>query len=81
MNYITDIQNIYYQFLAHFPLQYQPIVSIVLALLIIYSVFRIIQKDFIFIIALVVLAPGSIAIFKSIWVGLLALLKFLFGMK
>jgi hypothetical protein len=81
MNYITDIQNIYSNFLAYFPVQYQPVVSVVLAVLIIYSVFRIVRKDFIFIIALVVLVPGSVPILKSIWAGLLVVVKFLFGMK
>ncbi len=81
MNYITDIENIYYHFLAYFPAAYQPIVSTILALIIIYAVVRIIAKDFIWIIALVVLVPGSVPILQSIWTGLLVVLKFLFGMK
>jgi hypothetical protein len=81
MNYITDIQNIYYSFLAHFPAQYQPIVSIALAIIIVYAIFRIVAKDFVWIIALVVLVPGSLPILKSVWAGVLMVLKFLFGMK
>ena len=81
MSYITDIQNIYYKFLAYFPPNYQPIVSTILALIIIYSVVRIIAKDFIWIVALVALVPGSVPILQSIWTGLFAVIKFLFGMK
>ena len=81
MNYITDIQNLYSKFLAYFPPHYQPIVSAILAMIIIYSVIRIIAKDFIWIVALVALVPGSVPILESIWVGLFAVIKFLFGMK
>ena len=73
------IQALYVQFLNNFPLQYQPLVSIVLAILIIYSVFRIIKRDFIFIIALAILFPASIPVMKSIWFGIIATLNYLFG--
>jgi len=78
---MTQIENIYTQFLNYFPPQIQPIVSIILVILIIYSVWRIIQKDFIFIIALIVLVPGSIPIFQSVWQGLVAFLQFVFNYK
>ena len=76
--YLGNIQNLYLQFLAYFPVQFQPIVAIVTALLIIYTIIRIIRKDFIFIIALIILFPTSVPVLKSIWWGVVAFLQFLF---
>jgi len=76
---LDKIQGLYLQFLQNFPIQFQPIVSIVMAVLIIYTVFRIIKKDFIFIILLVILVPTSVPVLKSIWLGLVAFIKFLFS--
>ena len=76
---LSAIENWYLQFINNFPPHVQPIVSIFLALLIIYSTFRVVQKDFIFIIALIVLVPGSRPILLSIWNGLVEFIKFLFS--
>ena len=48
--------------------------------LIIYAVFRIVKRDFIFIIALVILVPSSIPVLKSIWSGLAVVIKYLFNL-
>lgn len=72
------IQDIYLQFLANFPIQYQPMVSVVVGLVIVYVVYRIIKRDFIFILALVFLVPTSIPVLESIWGGFVNLLKYLF---
>ena len=74
---LVAIENLYIQFLGYFPPVVQPIVSLVLAALIVYSVFRVVRKDFVFIIALIVLVPGSVPILESIWTGILMFLKFL----
>lgn len=73
------IQDIYSQFLANFPIQYQPMVSVVVGLIIVFVVYRVIKRDFIFIIALVILVPTSIPVLKSVWGGLVTLLKYLFN--
>ncbi len=73
------VEELYIQFLNNFPVNLQPIVSGVLAGVIIYTVFRIIKRDFIFIIALVILVPTSIPVLKSIWGGLVAVIKYLFN--
>ena len=75
----AKLQDLYIQFLANFPAQYQPIVSLVLGILIIYTVYRVIRRDFIFIIALVILVPSSIPVIRSIWAGLIMVLKYLFN--
>ncbi len=75
------IQSLYLQFLQNFPIAVQPFVSIIFAILIIYSVYRIIKQDFIFIIALAILVPTSVPVMKSIWFGLVDFIKFLFSLK
>ncbi len=76
---ISRIQDIYSQFLANFPVQYQPVVSVVVGLVIVYAVYRIIKRDFIFIVLLIVLVPTSVPVLKSVWSGLVMLLKYLFN--
>ena len=78
---LSDLQNLYLQFLNNFPPSLQPIISIGLVIVIIYSLFKVIKKDWIFLIALVILLPGSKPILQSIWQGLVEFLKFLLNTK
>ena len=75
------VQELYMQFLNNFPAQFQPVVSVVVGVLIVYTIYRIIKRDFIFLIALAVLVPTSIPVMKSVWSGLLVVIKFLFAIK
>lgn len=77
--YPDKIEAWYLQFLHYFPVQFQSIVSIGFALLFIYAVIRILKKDFIFIVLLVILVPTSIPVLQSIWEGLFMLVKFMFN--
>ncbi len=76
----SRVQDLYVQFLNNFPVQYQPVVSVAVGLFIVYVVYRIIKRDFIFILVLIVLVPTSVPILKSIWSGLVTLLKYLFNL-
>ncbi len=78
---MSEIQNLYIQFLNFFPLGLRPLVSIAMAILLVYSIFKVIKKDFIFIILLVILLPGSIPILKMVWQTLLGFIKFLLNTK
>ena len=78
---LNDIQNLYLEFLKNFPAGLQPVISIALAVLIIYSIFKVIKKDWIFLIALLILLPGSKTILESVWQGVVAFIKFLLNMK
>lgn len=78
---VGDLQNLYLQFLNNFPAPSRPIVSIGLAVLIVYSIFKIVRKDFLWIIVLIVLLPGSIPILESVWQGLVVVVKFLLNTK
>ena len=78
---LSEIQNLYLEFLRNFPAPVQPVISIGLAVLIVYSIIKVIKKDWIFLIALVILLPGSKTILTSIWDGVVAFIKFLLNTK
>lgn len=69
--------TLYNQFLSNFPPNLHGIVSLALAALIIVAIYKIIRKDFIFIILLIVLLPASIPILKNIYDSLVNIIKFL----
>jgi hypothetical protein len=74
MNQLLDIYN---QFLSFFPSNLHGIISIVLGILLIVAVFKVITKQFIYIILLIILLPASIPIFKNIWESIATAVKFL----
>ena len=78
---MAEIQNLYLKFLSNFPPNLQPIISIGLAVLIVYALIKVIKKDFLYIIVLIVLLPGSIPILQNIWQGIVTLIKFLLNIK
>lgn len=71
------IQNNYTIFLNRFPEILHPFISLVLAILIIFAVFKVLKKNFVFLILLVVLLPASVPILKSLGQGILNLVKFI----
>jgi hypothetical protein len=78
---LADIQNLYLQFLNNFPVNLRPLISIGLAVLIIYSIFKVLKKDWIFLIALVILLPASKSILQNVWEALVVFIKFLLNTK
>ncbi len=78
---LPDIQNLYLEFLKNFPVGLQPVISIGIAVLIVYSIFKVVKKDWIFLIALIILLPGSVPILKSVWQGVVVFVKFLLNIK
>lgn len=74
---MNEIQSLYLEFLGNFPENLRPIISIGLAVLLVYAVLKVIKKDFVYIIALIVLLPASIPILKSVWEGVAGFVKFL----
>jgi len=69
--------GIYSQFLSYFPENLHGVVSLALAVLIVYGVIKVIRRDFIYIILLVALLPASVPILKNIWESLSGIIKFL----
>ncbi len=81
-NFSADsIFGIYNQFLNYFPASLHPVVSLVVAALIIYGIFKVIQKDFIYIILLIVLLPASVPVLKNILDSVVNIIKFLLAKK
>jgi hypothetical protein len=78
---LVDIQNIYLEFLNNFPVGLRPVISIGVAVLIVYSIFKVVKKDWIFLIALVILLPASQPILQSVWQGIVVFIKFLLNTK
>ena len=78
---VEQIQNLYLEFLANFPAGVRPFASLFLAVLLAYAVFKIIKKEFIYLLILIILLPGSIPILKTIWEGVVGLVKFLISVK
>jgi hypothetical protein len=78
---LAQIQNTYLEFLNNFPIGLRPVISIGLAILIVYSIFKILKKDWIFLIALLLLLPASKPILQNIWETIVVVIKFLLNTK
>lgn len=78
---MSEIQSLYIQFLSNFPETLRPFISIGLAVLLVYAIFKVIKKDFIYLIALVILLPASVPILKNVWQGIVMFIKFLLNTK
>jgi len=78
---MNEIQSVYLEFLANFPESLRPVISIALAVLVVYSIFKVIKKDFVFLIALIIILPASKPILQNIWQGIVAFVKFLLNTK
>jgi hypothetical protein len=74
---MDQIFSIYNQFLNYFPQNLHGIVSLALAVLIVIGIFKVIKKDFVYIILLIVLLPASVPILKNIWDSAVNVIKFL----
>jgi hypothetical protein len=74
---MDQILEIYNQFLSYFPPGSQWLVSVILACLLVFAIYKVVKKNFIYIILLIVILPASVPIFKNVWESLLGLLKFL----
>lgn len=78
---MDTIQNLYLQFLSFFPPAIHPIVSVALAVLLVYAIIQVLRKDWIYIIVLVILLPASIPILKNLGQSVLDLIKFFLHTK
>lgn len=75
--FMDQIFSIYNLFLNFFPQNIHGIVSLALAALIIVGIVKVIKKDFIYIVLLVILLPASVPILKNIWESMVNVIKFL----
>ncbi|TSA44854.1 hypothetical protein D4R52_03580 [bacterium] len=78
---LDNIYEIYNQFLSYFPPHLHGWVSLFLAILLILGIYKVLKKQLIYIILLVILLPASVPILKNIWEQVLVLLQFLLSKK
>ena len=78
---MDQIFSIYNQFLSYFPASLHGVVSIVLAVVIAIAIFKVVKREFIYIILLIVLLPASVPILKNIWESVVTVIKFLLTNK
>lgn len=78
---MSQIYDIYNQFMSIFPENLRWAVSLTLAILVIYSIFQVIKRNFIFIILLVILLPASLPILDNLWDSVVEFIKFLLTKK
>jgi hypothetical protein len=78
---MDQIYTIYNQFLSYFPENLRGFVSLGLAVILAIGIFKVLKRQFIYIILLVILLPASVPILKNIWESLAGILKFLLTKK
>lgn len=74
---LESLFAIYNQFLGYFPTQVHWAVSLFLAILLALGIYKVLRKQFVYLVLLVILLPASVPILKNIWEQVLELLKFL----
>lgn len=77
----NSIYTIYNQFLSYFPEKTHGLISLFLVILIVIGIYKVLKKQLIYLILLVILLPASVPILKNIWQELLEFLKFLLSKK
>ncbi len=78
---MDQIFSIYQQFLSFFPENLHGVVSLALAVLLVIGIFKVLKREFIYIILLIILLPASIPILKNIWESVVDIMKFLLTKK
>ena len=71
--------EIYDKFLSIFPEGWAGVISLILVIIIIVSIYQIILKRFIWVIVLVILIPASIPILAKLWDSVISLIMYLLG--
>ena len=74
---LFELGGLYTVLLSYFPESLHGLVSIVLALLLIYAVYQVLKRNFIFLILLVLLLPQAQPILKSVWENVSQVIQFL----
>ena len=74
---MESVYSIYAQFLSYFPEKFHGLVSLALAALLVWGIYKVVRRQFVYIVLLIVLLPASVPILKSVWAQVLELLKFL----
>ncbi|MDP3741381.1 MAG: hypothetical protein Q8R08_03600 [bacterium] len=78
---MQTVYSIYNQFLSNFPEKFHGTIALILAMLLVIGIYKVIRRQFVYIILLIVLLPASVPILKNVWEQILEILKFLLSRK
>lgn len=78
---MQQVYSIYEQFLSYFPEKTHGLISLFLAILLVIGIYKVLRKQFIYLVLLVLLLPASVPILKNIWQQLLEIFRFLLSKK
>lgn len=78
---LQNFYQIYGQFLSYFPEKVHGLVSLFLAILLVVGIYKVLKRQLVYIILLIILLPASVPILKNIWEQLLEFLKFLLSKR
>lgn len=76
-----SIYGIYNQFLSYFPANLHGLISFVLGVLLVLGIYKVLRRQLVYLVLLVVLLPASVPILRNAWEQVLEILKFLFTRK
>ncbi len=78
---LDSVYAIYGQFLNYFPEKVHGLVSLFLAVLLIVGIYKVLRRQLIYLVLLIILLPASVPILKNIWEQILEFLKFLLSRR
>ena len=78
---VARLYEIYDQFLNYFPANLHGLISVFLAGLLVLGIYKVLRRQLVWLILLVILLPASGPIVKNVWEQILELLKFLLSQK
>lgn len=81
MNFLQNFYGIYDQFLSYFPGKLHGWISLGLAVLLVAGIYKVLRRQFVYLILLVVLLPASVPILKNVWQQILDIMKFLLSRR
>lgn len=78
---LKPLYSIYDQFLGFFPQRLHGLISLFLAVLLILGIYKVLRRQLVYLILLVILLPASLPILKNVWTQILEILRFLLSKK
>lgn len=78
---MKPIFSIYDQFLSYFPTNVHWLVSLFLAVLLVVGIYKVLRRQLVYLVLLVILLPASAPILKNVWEKILEVLRFLLTKK
>ena len=74
---LQSLYDIYSQFLSYFPEKLHGWISLVLTVLLVIGIYKVLRRQLVYLILLVVLLPASVPILRNVWQQVLEIIRFL----